>query len=303
MQQKITKSKVGLLAASADAIAGDIKNTATVTLAYNTAAALTLTRNAAETAMNNYGAGLTAQRNLRRDLDLKFGEARIVSTLSRDVLKPKLGLQFNPDWVETGFLSSLEIPRSNPKLETLLGSLADYFVANPANEANSSGVTAAALGLLHTDFSGLRQDLKSQTTNVRTRSRLQREKFAALRFQLSAMVKELSQKLSPLDERWLDYGFKIPGVKQKPTTPAKLAAIVRGNEVALKWNQSARAEYYRIWKRVVGVDQDMVAVGTAADLNFTLENLPANVTVEVGVSAVNNGGESALSELLVLLIA
>ncbi|MDB6024436.1 MAG: hypothetical protein JWM68_659, partial [Verrucomicrobiales bacterium] len=44
-----------------------------------------------------------------------------------------------------------------------------------------------------------------------------------------------------------------------------------------------------------------VAVGSPADLDFTLENLPAASTVEIYISAVNNGGESQLSEKVTIV--
>ncbi len=62
--------------------------------------------------------------------------------------------------------------------------------------------------------------------------------------------------------------------------------------MALKWDAAARADYYRVFKKVLGVDEDFVAVGSPADLDFTIENLPANATVEIQISAVNTGGES-----------
>ncbi len=41
-----------------------------------------------------------------------------------------------------------------------------------------------------------------------------------------------------------------------------------------------------------GADGDYTAVGSPADLDFTIEHLPANSAVDVVVTAVNNGGES-----------
>ncbi|MDB6026989.1 MAG: hypothetical protein JWM68_3212, partial [Verrucomicrobiales bacterium] len=55
-----------------------------------------------------------------------------------------------------------------------------------------------------------------------------------------------------------------------------------------------------VWKRVIGLDAEPVAVGSPADLDFTLENLPAASTVEISISAVNNGGESQLSEKITI---
>ncbi len=281
---------------SADAIAGDIKNTVEVTLAYNNAAALTTTRKAAELAQKNYGACLTVYRNVRRELNGKTRETRVLVTLARDILKPRLGNSFRLDWVETGFLTSLEVPQDAASLETLIGVLTNYFTKHPAYESDSSGVTAAVLEVLHEDLGNVRQEMKSQTTDLRTLSRVRREAFAALRKQLCALAKELTQKLSPMDERWCDYGLNIPGVKQKPEAPEEVSVTVLDScAAAVEWDPAPRAEYYRVWLQVVGVDAEPVAVGSPADPNFMVENVPQEGEADLFVTAVNKGGESRLS--------
>jgi hypothetical protein len=90
--------------------------------------------------------------------------------------------------------------------------------------------------------------------------------------------------------------------------PAEVGALVGvGRELsqffnttaaAVKWNTAARAEYYRVWIKVHGSTEDYAAVGSPADLDFTNENLPASSTIDIVVSAVNNGGEFAVSEVI-----
>ncbi len=60
-----------------------------------------------------------------------------------------------------------------------------------------------------------------------------------------------------------------------------------GERGATKWVASPRAEYYRIWMKVHGSTGDYEAVGSPANLDFTLEELPANATVNAAVLAVN----------------
>ena len=69
----------------------------------------------------------------------------------------------------------------------------------------------------------------------------------------------------------------------------------------VKWSAAARAEHYRVWIKVNGVDQELRAVGNSTDVGLLLEGLPANSTIQVGVSAVNNGGESAISGVVTLV--
>jgi len=52
--------------------------------------------------------------------------------------------------------------------------------------------------------------------------------------------------------------------------------------------RAARAEYYRVYKRIRGVDAEPVAVGSPTDPDFTLERLPRNAEIELSVSAVNS---------------
>lgn len=71
--------------------------------------------------------------------------------------------------------------------------------------------------------------------------------------------------------------------------------LIGPTAVAVKWDPSTRAGYYWVWIRVHGPNTDYTVVGTPADLDFTIENLPSNSTIEVMVTAVNNGGESPVS--------
>lgn len=91
----------------------------------------------------------------------------------------------------------------------------------------------------------------------------------------------------------------MPGADEIPDVPGNISAVLVGpNAVSLKWPASARGAYYRLWKRVVGMDKERVAVGSPGDLDFTLEALPNNATIELAVSAVNNGGESGQSTVV-----
>ena len=49
------------------------------------------------------------------------------------------------------------------------------------------------------------------------------------------------------------------------------------------------------------VDAEFVLVDTRADLDFTLEGLPRNATIQVALSAANSGGESAKSAVVTVV--
>ena len=93
-----------------------------------------------------------------------------------------------------------------------------------------------------------------------------------------------------------------PGALETPDEVENvLATLIGPTAAALKWGPTPRAQYYHVFKKVVGVDTEFILVGSPADLDFTLEGLPANSTVEIYVTAVNNGGESAISETITLV--
>ena len=122
-------------------------------------------------------------------------------------------------------------------------------------------------------------------------------KFDALRQRISGVYQELLMQLDPLDARWLKFGFNKPGADETPDLVTGVMALLIGpTAAAVKWEASVRASYYRVYIRVLGVDGDYRAVGSPADLDFTIENLPANATVDIIVTAVNNGGEGARPE-------
>ena len=86
-----------------------------------------------------------------------------------------------------------------------------------------------------------------------------------------------------------------------PEAPVNVhSTFVNNVSAVIAWDDAPRADYYRVWKRVIGLDDEPVNVGSPADANFTLENLPANSPAEIFVSAVNDGGESERSAVLTI---
>src|SRR5687768_9287934 len=111
------------------------------------------------------------------------------------------------------------------------------------------------------------------------------------------MIAELKSRLTPLDSRWVAFGLNKPGAEATPEVPANVVAVLVGATAAsVKWGASERADYYRVWIRTA-VDQPWVSVGSDAGLDLTVEGLLRNTKTEVAVSAVNSGGESALSAI------
>jgi hypothetical protein len=53
-------------------------------------------------------------------------------------------------------------------------------------------------------------------------------------------------------------------------------------------------------EKINGSITDYGSVGIPADLDFTIENRPANSSIGIAVSAVNNGGESEFPDVITI---
>jgi len=265
----------------------------------NTAAAIEMDQDAMTTARDNYENAKTVLGDRRDEVVTLVNLSRETLTHGRNILRKYLGKRYNQNWDSTGLVGNLQIPIEPARVKTLLPSFKAHFTANPARENADLGVTALNFEDLHANLVAAENSVINQETAVKTMKDLRDAKVAAMGKRLSAVFGELKMKLTPLDPRWIAFGFKLPGVKERPPTPEKVSAVLIGNNaMSVKWEAAPRAEYYRVWKKVNGVDLGLVQVGTPADLDFTIEGLPANSIIEIGVSAVNNGGESAVSILI-----
>ncbi|HZL77931.1 MAG TPA: hypothetical protein VFC17_03690 [Candidatus Limnocylindrales bacterium] len=63
-----------------------------------------------------------------------------------------------------------------------------------------------------------------------------------------------------------------------------------------------RADHYRVFKQVVGVDADFVFAGNPTDSNLTLTGLPHAAMVKICVSSVNAAGESQRSDAAQIVV-
>ncbi len=265
-------------------------------LKHMTAAVLIALRTSLLTAFNNLETGRQVLRDKRAALANVMEQARAYATLAKDVLKPMFGSQYSERWDPTGFRGSLVVADNSEDMLRLLESLKDYFAANAAHEVAGRNITSAQAQVLLDALVTAHDDVLNQKTLVDQLSTARDEKFEALRKGLRDLCNELAVLLDPLDARWLSFGFNKPGADETPDEVESVVATLIGpTAVALKWAASARAAFYHVWKRVQGVDEDYVLIGSPADLDFTLENLPTNATVDIAVSAVNTGGEGPRS--------
>lgn len=266
-----------------------------------TAPVLTAARLAAVTARLLHDNAKEALRTKREVYEAERIAVRKFATIARDNLKPTFGSEYQEGWDGPGFVGSLAIPTAYEDLLPMMEALVAFFTANPTLEVANRGVTAAQAQTLLTAFKDAFNAVTAQETSMAELMNDRNEKFDILREKLLLLVDELSHLIDPLDPRWKAFGLKVPGADEAPEVPTNvLATLIGPTSAAVKWSAAARADHYRVWMKVHGTEGDYTAMGSPADLDFTLENVPSNTAIDIAVSAVNSGGESALSNAVTI---
>ncbi len=248
-------------------------------------------------ARGNYEQAKFTLSDLQATMTSLTDRARATAMIARDVLKPFLGNQHSQLWEGTGYVFSLETPRSFQALLNLLRRMALYLGSNPGQENAPLNITSAKVTELVSEMIAVQQALASQTADLGILLDERNEKVTTLRSCLRDVIDELHLRLKPLDRRWLRFGLNMPGAKETPDAPTNVKVkVVEETTAMIEFPKSPRAEYYRVYQRIIGVDTEPKPIGSPMDPNFTIEDLQRGVTVEISVSAVNDGGESALSE-------
>jgi hypothetical protein len=301
MQQKQIQTVGAAIAAADTAISGATQYGAGIGLTHATGPGLTTQRNALSTAHDVHIAAKAEMRTRRLALSAMILMVLAFIASARDMLKTFLGITHSASWEQVGFLTSLALPRKLADIKFVLERMVTYFTANPARENEALNVTAARAQTLLTDLTAAMAAVTNYKTTLDDAKKDRDSKFTTLRNSIGGLFKELVVLLDPLDGKFLSFGFFKPGALSLPDVPTNVIVVLIGaNAMSVKWNSSARAERYHIWTRVIGVDTEPVLAATRDDLDVTLEGLPSSAQIEVSVSAVNNGGESAKTPIVVV---
>jgi len=270
----------------------------TIGIMHNTETVLRGELTDARTANNQFQAAKSARLSTTDAQDTANANAVQFITAARDVLKTKLGASYSQAWDEAGFASqSLAVPSTLSKRMELLKSLELYFTAHPAHEVAALNVTHAQAATLHEALSTAVSAVNAGRGDQRGKRDARDTTEEALRNRLRGLVGELTQLIGETDERWLDFGFRVPNDGRMPEVPGDL--IVNGGapgHLVADWSDAPRAERYRVYKQVVGVDNDFVLATTVVDSDADLNTFTPGAHVRVKVTAVNARGESQPSE-------
>jgi hypothetical protein len=299
MKNPITNSVPKLVTQLGDIYPGVLKYTVALgfrpTLADETNTMLT----GLVTATTTHKAAKGVLRTRRTAAKSVLQTAMTFSTLVREHLKPALGKRYTAAWDEVGFRGTLEIPYSIDPMIVFLLNLAAFLTSHPEFENAEANLTAARALALKENLATTKNGIVEQKAVVQRALEARNDKSVDAKEFVREFFNDLTFDLEDMDSRWPEFGFNKPGQKETPPAPLNIVAVLIGpNAVALKWDAAPRAEYYRVWKKVVGVDTGFVFVESRADLDFALEGLPSGAQVEIAISAVNAGGESAKSEVV-----
>ena len=296
MKQNQIRTVTGFIDAAGKASGGANQHGTALQLVFGSKANIDADMTALISARDNHESGKTELRSRRAALRSNTASGKAFAMAARNLLERTLGIRYSTAWDAAGFRGSLRIPSSPAAVKEVVRSLKAYFTANADAQVEQLDLTADRANSLVEAIETSQVAVNVQVAAVKTLLELRKEKEVAMANRLSGLVEELGRKIEPLDPRWLAFGLKMPGAKQIPAVPQNIiTALIGPGMVAIKWDASARAEHYRVWKKVVGVDEEAVAIGSPSDLDFTIEGLPTNSTIEITVSAVNNGGESGKS--------
>ena len=177
------------------------------------------------------------------------------------------------------------------------------FLWPPAYEVASLNVTHTQAATLHDALSTAVSAANAARGEQRGKREARDAAEEAVRNRLRGLIAELTQLIGETDERWLDFGFNIPADDRMPEVPSDLVlrAGAAGHLVA-DWSDAPRAERYRVFKQVVGADNEFLLAATVTDSDADLNTFASGARVHVRVSAVNARGESLPSEAVELQV-
>ncbi|MDB6026785.1 MAG: hypothetical protein JWM68_3008 [Verrucomicrobiales bacterium] len=304
MDNTIPKHKATAIALVNQMIGGLEKRQAQLDIKQNTLDVMTLVRDRAVAAMIASDTAVATASELVGILNAADAELKDYLRDARCVLVHFLGSRWTQLWAATGFpKQSTAVPALSSSREVLAGALKKYFENNPQHQDPFLQVTAANADALKTRVGNARAAFAEATSDGRKKRIARDAAFAALRKRMRGLVTELQTVLEDDSAHWLAFGLNIPDSEATPDVPENvIAKPVTATLTDVKWKAPARASHYRVFQRIIGVDAEPVHVGSPADPDFMLENLPPASTVEITVSAVNDGGESAQSEPVTIVM-
>ncbi len=260
----------------------------------NTAAVVRPALDAARGAESTFGQCQVLRKTANAALTTADNAAKLFISRSKKRLSFFLGESYSTEWGAAGWPNnSLAMPTTQDERFNLVNSVKLYLTANPAQESPDMLVTAALALTCHATLSNARTALDLKVTENGQAKAARDMAEANLRKRMTGMITELETLLGPEDPLWHAFGLNRPADEDTPEAPSFTTASAGGSGIVLvDWDDPLRAERFRVWIWVVGVDTAFRAVETVYDSDATLADLPSGSTVKIQVTSVNGAGES-----------
>ncbi|MBA4149674.1 MAG: fibronectin type III domain-containing protein [Verrucomicrobia bacterium] len=301
MKNTITSSPLKLIPQITSAIPGVLKYGAVLGLPANMGTSMQAKKGALIASDGSYEQARLDLRNATAARRLAIRKVRNHIRAVRELVKPSLTPKYSQAWEAFGFVGSLQVTTRVSNLLMTLTKMGSHLAANPDLGADDPNLVATKTRDLETMLMTANTVVNQKKGTLQRLLEARAAKAEEVRYILRELSSALRLKLDPLDSRWVEFGFNKVGARPTPDAPTGVTAVLLGtNAISIRWPATPRAEHYRGWKRVVGVDAEMVFVGSTSDLDMLMEELPSDSEVEVALSAVNNGGESVRSTVLVV---
>jgi hypothetical protein len=178
-----------------------------------------------------------------------------------------------------------------------------YLTAHPDFEVEDLDLTAEEAQARYTAISTARSAVNACTADVAVKKALRDSALKAMRKCLRGLVTELKQLMPGDDGRWHAFGLNPPDAVGMPETPEGLSLLASApGHLLAKWLGAALAARYRLYRKIIGVDSDYVAVKTVTELEADVNTMTSGQVVRIRVSAVNDAGESPLSDAVEMTV-
>jgi hypothetical protein len=255
---------------------------------------------------------LDATGDARDDLrDLSDGDVKTWLDGYRKVLEGLHGRRSNAAWQAAGFgPGTTAVPRGHEARLVLLGAARAYLGAYPAYETTLPrvdlpplAITAAAAEALETQLQTARTLIGTRESEEATCKAVRDADVEALYDEVSATITELDDRLPADDPRWELFGLNIPAHPTPPLGVTGLTSTAAGTgRELLAWPYAVRADYYRVYLKRSGVDEDFVNIADPKDLEYTLKDLPPDTEISVYVVPMNEAGAGPASPTVTKLV-
>ncbi len=260
----------------------------------NTEAVVRPALDAARGAESTFGQCQVLRKTANAVLTTADNAAKLFINRSKKRLSFFLGDSYSTEWGAAGWPNnSVAMPSTQDERFSLVNSLKLYLTTNPTQESTDMLVTAALALACHTTLSNARTALDLKVTQNGQAKAARDTAEANLRKRMTGMITELETLLGPEDPLWHAFGLSRPADEETPEAPTFTTAVpgVPGSAL-VDWDDALRADRYRVWIWVVGVDTAFRAVETVYDSDVTLPGLTSGSTVKIQITSANAAGES-----------